>query len=323
MKLKKIPLEYLLAQTRLNIEQLQQNGIIYSSEAEQDFSLLCPPAFTQKIEKNNPRDPLLLQILPQLEETRTKPGFSTDPLTEQAFLLAPGLIQKYQHRVLLIVTQSCGIHCRYCFRRHFPYADNRLNPQQLAVNIQIIHDKREIEEVILSGGDPLCLSNDKLAPLIQQLAHIPHLKRLRIHSRQPVIEPGRIDQDLLSLLTQFQGAVIMVLHINHANEIDPDLGDAVRRLKQQYITVFNQSVLLKHINDNVTVLKALSEQLFATGIQPYYLHYLDPVQGAQHFQVSLDQAKAIYEQLQQQLPGYLVPKLVQETAYDAYKKLLL
>ncbi len=317
-------IDQLLEYLQLDKKQLRAAGVDYSSLADGDFPLRCSKAYLQRIKKSDPKDPLLLQILPQAQECEKFDGFVSDPLKEQDFLLAPGLLQKYRHRLLLMLTPACGIHCRYCFRRHFPYQDNPLSSSQLADNVRLIGQRDDIHEVILSGGDPLVLGDKKLLPLLQKLAAIKHLKRLRIHSRQLVVEPQRLtaalEQTLKILVTQVQ--LIFVSHINHAREIDEHLLLTMQRLRRLGVVLLNQSVLLKGVNDSCQTLMDLSERLLASGIVPYYLHYLDPVAGSQHFQVPLKQALEIYEQLQCSLPGYLVPRLVREQAYDHYKQTL-
>jgi EF-P beta-lysylation protein EpmB len=314
----------------LNYLQLESKEVEYSAEAANNFSFTASDSFIKRIKKGDANDPLLLQILPQKKELVQTPGYSFDPLQETQTLISPGLLQKYQHRVLLIVTSSCGIHCRYCFRRHFPYTnqttqnslliDNSLISKQLEQNIQIIKAKSDITEVILSGGDPFTLNDQRFNYLLEKLSEIKHLKRLRIHSRQLIIQPQRISQQLINSLTNFPHPVVIVLHINHPAEINNEVIQSLANLKQSNIQLLNQSVLLKNINDNSETLIQLSETLFQAGILPYYLHMPDAVSGSQHFNVAKKQAKKIMREMHTQLPGYLVPKLVKEYAEDKYKR---
>jgi len=287
------------------------------------FPLRAPHSYLQRIEKANPLDPLLLQILPLYAElAETVPGFSTDPVGDLDANPVPGLIHKYRGRVLLITTGSCAIHCRYCFRRHFPYGEDSSTPARLQQVIDYIQADTSIEEVILSGGDPLSLSNSRLQALSNQLGAISHLKRLRIHTRLPIILPERIDDGLLAWLRSLPLQTIMVVHCNHAREIDPIIRQTLQKLAASGLTLLNQTVLLRGINDSVQDLKTLSERLFESGILPYYLHQLDRVTGAQHFEVPDEEATALVKDLSHQLPGYLVPKLVRESAGEAAKRLL-
>ncbi|MFK5891863.1 MAG: EF-P beta-lysylation protein EpmB [Pseudomonadota bacterium] len=313
--------------------QLDINKIDYSKNANDSFSFTVPDSFVKRIKKSDANDPLLLQILPQKKELIEIKGFSFDPLDEKHVLLAPGLLQKYQHRVLLIATSSCGIHCRYCFRRHFPYSreayskesynketGKSLLSQQLENNIQLIKSKTDITEVILSGGDPLTLNDQRLDLLLEKLSHIPHLKRLRIHSRQLIVQPQRITKQLVTILKKFPHPVTIVMHINHPAEINDEVTQSISHLKQANIQLLNQSVLLKNVNDQSEVLISLSESLYQAGILPYYLHMLDAVSGSQHFNVSNQKAKKIITEMKKKLPGYLVPKLVKEYPDDEYKR---
>lgn len=291
--------------------------------ATSNFPLRATHAYIQRIKKGDINDPLLRQILPINIEAEQHEGYHKDPLNEQESMPIPGLLHKYHGRVLLTLTGACAIHCRYCFRRHFPYAEANPNKDNWSQALDYINDHDEINEVILSGGDPLSIPDQQLQRLSQALDTIPHLKRLRIHSRHPVVLPERINEQLLAWLSQTRLQVIMVIHCNHANEIDDEVQEALRRLQQANITLLNQSVLLKGVNDNSQALIALSERLFECGVQPYYLHQLDPVQGAAHFAVSDQQAKNLMQELHKKLPGYLLPKLVRENAGDAGKSALI
>jgi EF-P beta-lysylation protein EpmB len=264
--------------------------------------------------RGNCRDPLLRQVLPIDDENRIQPGYSEDPLQESAAMPVPGLLHKYKGRVLLTVTGACAIHCRYCFRRHFPYSEANPAGDEWQQSLHYIRTNSDIQEVILSGGDPLSLPDDKLAKLVEHLQAIPHVRRLRIHTRTPVVLPDRIDDALLGWLSATPLNTIIVLHINHANEIDCAFNQAVKKLSRTGVSLLNQSVLLRGVNDSAGTLQELSERLFDTGILPYYLHQLDPVQGAAHFAVDDDSAIKIVNRLNNRLPGYLVPKLVREIA---------
>jgi EF-P beta-lysylation protein EpmB len=276
------------------------------------FEICVPDAYLARIVPNDPNDPLLRQILPTSDEAATPPGYVTDPLEEADHRPVKGLIHKYANRVLLIASPACAINCRYCFRRHFPYHENSPSRAQWQEALDYLRADTTIHEAILSGGDPLAASDRQLAWLVKQLESIPHLKRLRIHTRLPVVIPDRVDESLLGWLGSTRLQKVVVLHINHANEIDQAVVDACTRLKQAGVTLLNQSVLLRGINDSVPTLAALSERLFEAGVLPYYLHVLDPVQGAAHFDVPDSEAQALIEALLEHLPGFLMPRLVRE-----------
>jgi EF-P beta-lysylation protein EpmB len=263
--------------------------------------------------KGDPNDPLLLQVLPAAAELVDTPGFCKDPLDELNSMPVPGILHKYQGRILLTTTGACAIHCRYCFRRHYPYsqANPGRDPDQ---TFEYLSRHTEINEVILSGGDPLTLTDPKLHEFVARLEELSNINRLRIHSRVPVVLPERIDVNLLEWLQATRLQVVLVIHANHANEIDSTVCQAMKKLKDTGVTLLNQSVLLRGINDNADILAQLSETLFDTGVLPYYLHQLDSVQGAAHFQVTDLEAITIINQLRTILPGYLVPTLVREIA---------
>lgn len=277
-----------------------------------DFPLRVPRPYLARIQKGDPNDPLLKQVLPLAKERENVPGFVADPLAEANYNTHQGLVHKYKGRVLVIMTGACAINCRYCFRRHFPYGENRLGPEQLQALLTYVANDSSIEEVILSGGDPLAVPDARLAKLIAELEAIPHLKRLRIHTRLPVVIPQRVTSSLLEILSQQRLRTTIVLHVNHANEVDADVGRALSKLRDAGITVLNQAVLLKGINDSVPALKALNETLFDWGVLPYYLFVLDPVAGAAHFDIPDADAQRLVAELQSQMPGYLVPKLARE-----------
>jgi EF-P beta-lysylation protein EpmB len=296
----------------LGLEHLE-NKLIRNS----DFSLRVPRAFVNKMQKGDADDPLLMQVLPVKSEN-TLIGF-TDPVGDLNATATPGLLHKYRGRVLLVTTGACAIHCRYCFRRHFPYSGSnpRKNEWQQALEYLRTHD--DVHEVILSGGDPLVLDNTKLGSLFTALEQIPHIQWLRIHTRLPVVLPSRIDNGLISLLQTLRFRITLVIHANHANELLTDEQLALQRLSSSGITLLNQSVLLKGVNDSTMSLISLSKRLYQIGVLPYYLHMLDPVRGAMHFSVSRNRAVGIMNLLKQELPGFLVPRLVQEIPGEASK----
>jgi EF-P beta-lysylation protein EpmB len=294
--------------------QLSPSELQLSQEARTQFPLRVPLAFASRMEKGNPADPLLRQILPIADELQIYPDFSDDPVGDLPALKQTGLLHKYHGRVLLINTGACAVHCRYCFRRNFPYADLQLTKQQENDVIEAIRNDTSIEEVILSGGDPMILNDARLTSLIDALATIEKLKRIRIHTRLPIVLPARITDELLTLFKSCSKKIIVVIHCNHANEIDGDVANACARLRSAGVILLNQSVLLRDVNDNATALCELSEKLFDIDVLPYYLHFLDKANGTGHFQVSKTDALALFEAMQNQLPGYLVPKLVTEQA---------
>ena len=271
-----------------------------------------PFSYVQNIEPGKPNDPLLLQILPVNDELQKDSRFTCDPLEEHNNVCQPGMLKKYSGRVLLLTTPGCAINCRYCFRRHYPYADKGHIWSQISKNLDLIAQDPSISEVILSGGDPLSLGDQKLALLLSKLETIPQLKRIRIHTRYPVAAPDRITPGLLRLIRDSTLKMILVLHINHSRELGTPAQKAVSALGQTGIRLYNQSVLLKGVNDSLEVLTHLSETLFDLGIQPYYLHLLDKISGTVHFDLDEQQALQLYRQLRATLPGYMVPNLVRE-----------
>ncbi|BCB08391.1 EF-P beta-lysylation protein EpmB [Vreelandella venusta] len=301
---------------RLNLDDSWLPG---AATGHQLFEICVPDAYLTRIAPNDPNDPLLRQVLPVSDEAATPQGYVTDPLEEAEHQPVKGLIHKYANRVLLIASPNCAINCRYCFRRHFPYSDNSPSRAQWQEALDYLRTDTSLNEAILSGGDPLAANDRQLAWLVEQLENIPHLKRLRIHTRLPVVIPDRIDDALLGWLAATRLQKVMVLHINHANEIDQAVIDACTRLKQAGVTLLNQSVLLRGINDSVSTLATLSERLFEAGVLPYYLHVVDPVQGAAHFDVPDAEAKALVKQLLEHLPGFLMPRLVREVPGKASK----
>jgi EF-P beta-lysylation protein EpmB len=270
--------------------------------------LRVPPALINRIQPADRHDPILLQVLPTAAETELTPGFSADPLGEAAAVKAPGLLHRYQGRALLFVTEACPVHCRYCFRRHLSLpAQADLGPA-----LAWIAAESSISEVILSGGDPLMVDDTRLAELALALASMPHLQRLRVHSRMPVVIPERVTDSLVAALTQTRLMPLLVLHVNHANEIDEQVAVALARLRSAGVVLLNQSVLLRGVNDSAQALQELSERLLSCGVSPYYLHLLDRVQGAAHFEVDEATAAGIVARLIRQAPGYMVPRLVRE-----------
>jgi EF-P beta-lysylation protein EpmB len=282
--------------------------------AAQLFPLRVPRGFVARMRRGDPRDPLLRQVLPLAEEHLAAPGFSTDPVGDLAAMASPGVLHKYQGRVLLTATGACAVHCRYCFRRHFPYTESSAGTDHWQAALDYLAQEPSLREVILSGGDPLTLSERRLAEFIRAAAGIAHLERLRIHTRLPVVLPERITPELVRTLSSTRLSTVVVIHANHANEIDDAVIDALAPMRAAGVTLLNQSVLLRDVNDSAGALVALSETLFAAGVLPYYLHLLDRVQGAAHFEVPEDEARVLMQQLTSRLPGYLVPRLVREIA---------
>ena len=305
----------LLHVLELSSEQLLSGAIM----ASEQFKLRVPRAFVRKMQVGNPLDPLLLQVLPHHLELEEHPEFVTDPLGEEAANQMPGVLHKYQSRFLLTLTGACAIHCRYCFRRHFPYQENLPKNEDWLKIKHYIEQNPLINEVIFSGGDPLTLSNRKLALWIERLASLPQLKIVRIHSRVPIVIPNRIDEEFISILKNSRLRIIVVVHSNHASELDDYTCSKLLQLSLHHITVLNQAVLLKGVNDSAQSLTELSYRLFEARVMPYYLHVLDKVKGAQHFDLRSSQIDQIYNDVLASLPGYLVPKLVREIAGEKNK----
>jgi len=294
-----------------------------SNVAATNFPIRVPLSFAACMEKGNPDDPLLKQVLPTQEELIAYPGFNNDPVGDLQATAQTGVIHKYHGRVLLINTGSCAINCRYCFRRNFPYSELQLSKQSELAAINYIRQDRSLSEVILSGGDPLLLNDARLTKLLEQLDGIEHIKRIRIHSRLPIVLPARITDEFIKTLQNSSKQIVMVVHCNHANEINNRVITAFNTLKAHGITLFNQSVLLKGVNDQVDTLCALSEKLFHHGVIPYYLHLLDKAAGTGHFEVAETQAVELIKEVQATLSGYLVPKLVKEVAGQHSKQIVL
>ncbi|MDQ3206029.1 MAG: EF-P beta-lysylation protein EpmB [Pseudomonadota bacterium] len=291
-----------------------------ASAAALQFPLRVPHGFVSRMRRGDWNDPLLRQVLPLDEEMRPVPGFSLDAVGDGAAKAGDGVIRKYRGRALLVTTGSCAVHCRYCFRRHFPYAQETAAAAGWRVAVDLIRGDPTIDEVILSGGDPWSLATPKLAELSDALASAPHLKRLRVHTRLPVVLPERVDQPLLEWIDGLPWPVTVVLHANHAAEFDASVDAAMARLRAAGATLLNQAVLLRGVNDSVDALVELSERGYAAGVLPYYLHQLDRVQGAAHFEVADAEARRLHAAVAERLSGYLVPRLVRETAGDTGKR---
>jgi L-lysine 2,3-aminomutase len=321
-----------------------------AEEAEQasgGFPVVVPGPYLARIAAGDPSDPLLLQVLPRMAETVAAPGYGTDPLGEAGALCGPNLLRKYQGRILMVTSGTCGVHCRYCFRRHFSYGEapqekmgtgtsqerhsakiNRPGSEPVPISstwgaaVREIAADRSIEEVILSGGDPLSVPDEELARLAGQLGEIPHLRRLRVHSRLPVVIPQRVTEELISWIRGTRLSPMMVVQVNHPAEIDGPVAEAFGRLVDAGIPVLNQSVLLRGVNDRVEVLAELCRRLVDLRVMPYYLHQLDPVAGAAHFEVPISAGRALMAELRARLPGYAVPRYVREKAGGTSKEVL-
>lgn len=286
--------------------------------ARSGFPLRVPRYFVGLMGRGDPADPLLAQVLPSLAEDRRVAGFVTDPVGDLAASCDHGLLKKYHGRALLVTTGACAVHCRYCFRRHFPYAEQTA-PRHWHQALETLAGQTDTHELILSGGDPLCLSDHRLYQLLEDAAALPQLRRIRIHTRMPVVLPGRITGRLCEMLAGSRLQAVVVIHANHPREITAELGRGTRGLAAAGVTLLNQSVLLKSVNDDADTLATLSESLFGIGVLPYYLHTLDPVAGAAHFDVTPARAGRLHEELRRRLPGYLVPRLVRELPGSPYK----
>lgn len=291
--------------------------------AAKTFPLRVPRGFVARMRRGDPHDPLLRQVLPLAAELVPAPGFGSDPVGDHAALRSTGVLHKYRGRVLLTATGACAVHCRYCFRRHFSYEQANASADGWRAALDYIAADASIAEVILSGGDPLTLSDRRLAEFVRSLARIPHVTRLRLHSRLPVVLPERVTPSLCDALAGTRLRVVVVIHANHAQEIDASVQQACARLAESGFHLLNQSVLLRGVNESVTALTHLSEALFAAGVLPYYLHLLDRVQGAAHFDVSEDVARQLMAGLNARLPGYLVPRLVREVPGGSGKQLIV
>lgn len=286
------------------------------------FAFRMTESLRAQVDPADPNDPILRQFWPDPEEMVPAPGFTTDAVGDQAAMPVPGLLHKYPGRVLLTTTSVCAVHCRYCFRRHFPYRMAVASRQNWQDVVGYIQSHPEVHEVILSGGDPLSLSTDKLGSLTDQLQQIDHVRTLRIHSRTPVVLPDRITADFIDWLKSIKLLKIMVLHVNHAKELSTTARSALTRITGAECQLLNQAVLLKGINDSLKAQCDLSQHLVESGVLPYYLHLLDRVEGTAHFEVDEARAIELITAMRQTLPGYLVPRLARETAGEPSKSVL-
>jgi len=288
-------------------------------EDRSDFPMNLPLRLAQKITKQTLDDPILRQFVPQIHEREIPADFTADPVGDLSSRRCPKLLHKYHGRALLLATSACAMHCRYCFRQNFPYESSS---SDFSEELHAIKSDATIQEIILSGGDPLSLSNNSLQSLLTSLADIPHLRRVRFHTRFPIGIPERIDDELIELLSTHPQQIIFVLHINHPREIDPDVLRALNRIQRQGIPVLCQSVLLKGVNDDEETMLSLCEKLINAGILPYYLHLLDRVNGSAHFEVSKERGCQLISYLQNHLSGYGIPKLAQEIAGEPGKTII-
>ena len=292
------------------------------TESLKNFPLRVTQSYINKMHYGDANDPLLRQVFPLIDENIEVEGFSADPVGDYLAISSPGILHKYQGRALLLTTGACAIHCRYCFRRHFPYSESNPLASQWQQSIAALQSDNSIREVIFSGGDPLALTDAKLAAMVEDLQKIPHIKRLRIHTRLPLVLPKRINKSLLSWVSKSSLRVVMVIHANHANEIDAETADALSLLRDAGCELLNQAVLLRGVNDDAESLIALSEKLSEVQVLPYYLHLLDKVQGASHFDVDEAKGIALTAEMRRELPGYLVPRLVREQQGEASKTII-
>lgn len=298
----------------LRVLDLSDNAADLLPASDTGFALRVPRGFVARMRRGDLNDPLLRQVLPLASELIEVPGFTRDAVGDRDARAANGVLHKYDGRALLVATGSCAVHCRYCFRRHFPYADETAAANRWEEAVAHLRSDDSINEVILSGGDPLSLSTSKLAELTDALVTIPHVRRLRIHTRLPVVLPERVDEQFLAWIDALPLQRIVVLHANHPNEIDASVTSACAGLREAGVTLLNQAVLLRGVNDDAATLAALSERLADAGVLPYYLHQLDRVAGTAHFEVDDMQAAILLDALRARLPGYLVPRLVREVA---------
>lgn len=304
---------------RLDLDPAQAPSPI---DLDSPFPLRVPLGFVARMRRGDWNDPLLRQVLPLATESAHQPGFVLDPVGDGPSRRPGGLLHKYHGRVLMVLTGACAIHCRYCFRRHFPYSEAHAARSRWQEAWDYLHDDTSVEEVILSGGDPLSLPDEKLSELTHALSEIPHIKRLRLHTRLPIVLPERIDDALSSWLENRRFQWVIVVHSNHARELDQTVAEALGKMSRTGAVMLNQAVLLKGVNDTVDAQIALSKRLFAIGVMPYYLHLLDRVAGTAHFEVGQTHARALIGQLAAQLPGYLVPRLAREEPGKPAKQVL-
>ncbi len=287
--------------------------------AAAQFPLLVPRSFVARMRPRDPRDPLLLQVLPTGAEGRDIAGFISDPLHERDALAAPGLVHKYAGRALVLAAAGCAVNCRYCFRREFPYAESGATRAGLEAALGAIAADTSLSEVILSGGDPLLLDDDRLGELVERIESLPHVRRLRIHTRLPIVLPSRVTDALAGILRSTRLACVVVVHANHPAELDAGVAAAAGRLAAARAVLLNQAVLLAGVNDSADVLAELSERLVDLGVVPYYLHLLDRVRGTAHFEVGEERARELLDALRRRLPGYAVPRLAREVPGEPAK----
>jgi len=306
------------------LEQLNLSDQLTAIDTDmiKQFPLRVPQSYVDKMQIGDASDPLLRQVFPLIDEAFNPDHFVADPVGDALAISTPGVLQKYHGRALLLTTGACAIHCRYCFRRHFPYSDSNPLASQWQETLAQLANDNSVNEVILSGGDPLSLSDDKLSKLVRDIAAIPHIKRLRIHTRLPVVLPERIDANCLEWIQTTRLQVVMVIHANHANELDSTSAEALQKLSDAGCQLLNQAVLLKGINDSEAALTDLSERLSDLNVMPYYLHLLDRVKGASHFEVSEQTGIELINAIRKKLPGYLVPRLVREQQGEASKTVI-
>ncbi len=310
------------ARTLCQMLELPDSWANAAVEAARSFPVFAPLEFIARMRAGDPGDPLLRQILPVRQELETVEGFSPDPVADGSATLRPGLLQKYPGRTLIVTTGACAVHCRYCFRRHFPYSDAPAATGDWDGIVARIAADPGLEEVLLSGGDPLTLPDERLSELAERLAAIPHVRRLRIHTRVPIVIPQRVTPDLIGWLRGTRLTPLVVVHINHPQEIDEPVRDALAKLVDAGIPVLNQAVLLRGINDDVATLEQLCRQLVDLRVLPYYLHQLDRVAGAHHFDTPAGQGERLVAELRERLPGYAVPRFVREVAGESSKRVL-
>lgn len=293
-----------------------------AADGAKQFPVFVPPSYLARIQPGDPCDPLLLQVLPGADEMAVVSGFTNDPVDDAAASLQPGVLQKYQGRALLITTGACAVHCRYCFRRHFPYEEVPHSDAAWDAALATVAADASISEVILSGGDPLMLVDSRLASLVKKITAIPHVRRLRVHTRLPIMIPSRVTKEMLAWLTGGRLTPIVVIHANHAQEIDEAVAESLAKIKLAGVTLLNQAVLLRGVNDSAAAQVALSERLIDVGVVPYYLHQLDRVAGAAHFEVPIAEGLQLMKEVRDLLPGYAVPRYVQEVAGESGKVVL-
>lgn len=302
---------------------LPTNLLPQQRAATQDFPLLVPEGYLARMERGNPSDPLLRQVLPLAEETAIVPGFVADAVNDSAAKKQAGLLQKYEGRALLVTTGACAVHCRYCFRRHYPYSEGPRSAADWQPALDELATDPNLEEILLSGGDPLTIIDEQLAELMQRMAGIPQLKRVRVHTRLPILIPERVTPELIQLLRSTRLVSWMVIHANHANELDSTVAEAIAKLVDAGIPVLNQAVLLAGVNDSLEALVDLSKRLLELRVMPYYLHQLDKVSGTAHFEVPIERGLVLMDDLRNKLPGYGVPRYVQEIAGEKSKRILI